>query len=394
MPNDVPEIFSMEYYADPFPTLARLREHDPVARVAPPFADLDLWLVSRYDDIRALSTDRRLSADTRSASERFRASGLAMGVGTGWEKAFVVDPPDHTRQRRLVGGTLTPRVIAGWTALITETASTLLDHLDSDLVREFGYPLAITTIGTVLGIPQSDHELLRGWSDAATSPDRAASTQALTDTLAYIGEQIEHKRKEPGDDLLSLLLNASDGDERLEDAEVAAIAANLFGAAYDTTANFFPNAAVALLDHPAQLALLREFPSLADRAVDEVLRYSNPVVLSPVFRFAVEPIELRGTTIPVGGTVGFLVAAANRDPLAYDEPDALWITRAATPHVGFGHGPHHCVGAALARLEGRIGLTALLERHPRLGFGVDRAELTHRISPFMYGFDRLPLDLG
>lgn len=384
----------MEYYADPFPTLARLREHEPVARVSPPFADVDLWLVSRYDDIRALSTDRRLSVDTQLASERFRTSGLAMGIGTAWEKAFVVNPADNVRQRRLVGATLTPRIVEGWTAVITETVSTLLDNLDSDLVQEFGYPLAVTTIGTVLGIRQSDHELLRGWADTATSPDRAASTQALTDALAYIGEQIEIKRKRPADDLLSLLLNASDGDERLDEEEVTAIAGNLLIAATDTTANFFPNAVVALLDHPGQLALLREDPTLVDRAVEEVLRYSNPVVLSPGFRFALEPIELHGTVIPAGGTVGFFLAAANRDPLAYDEPDALRITRATTTHVGFGHGPNHCVGSALARLQGRIGLTGLLERYPRFGIAIDRAELRHRVSPFMYGFDRLPLILG
>ncbi|WNV88507.1 cytochrome P450 [Umezawaea sp. Da 62-37] len=392
----LPEVFSMEYYADPFPTLAWLREHDPVAEVALPFADLDLWLVTRHDDVRALSTDPRLSADTRSASERFLASGLAMGVGTGWEKAFVLDPPDHTRQRRVVGGTLTPRVIAGWESVIADTAATLLDAMaqeaEPDLLRSFGYPLAITTIGTVLGAPQSDHAKLRAWSDAATSPDRVASGAALLATLDYVREQIGVKRGQQGDDLLSLLLRASEGEDTLDEDEVCAIAANLLGAAYDTTANFFANAVVALLDHPDQLA--STIPDISDRAVEELLRHSGPVVLSPVFRFAFEPIELRGATIPKGATVGFMVGAANRDPAVYDDPDSVRITRTGSPHVSFGHGAHHCVGASLARLEARIGLTALFTRFPDLGFGVERSRLAHRISPFMYGFDRLPVTLG
>jgi cytochrome P450 len=392
MTSVLPEIFSMDYYADPFPTLARLREHTPVAEVALPFADLDLWLLTRYDDIRALSTDPRLSADTRSASERFLASGLAMGVGTGWERAFVLDPPDHTRQRRVIGGTLTRRVIAGWEKIITETAATLLDAMAEedgpDLLRSFGYPLAITTLGTVLGVPQSDHGMLRGWSDAATSPDRAAAGAALVETLDYVRDQMEIKRGQQGDDLLSLLLRASGGEDGLDDDEVAAIAAALFGAGYDTTANFVANSVVALLDHPDQPR-----GPVTDLAVEELLRHSGPVVLSPVFRFAFEPIELHGTTIPKGATIGFLVGAANRDPHVYAEPDRLRIARTDPPHVSFGYGAHHCVGAALARLEARIGLTALFARYPNLGFGVERDRLAHRISPFMYGFAALPIAL-
>ncbi|MFG2883409.1 cytochrome P450 [Streptomyces sp. NPDC048297] len=386
-----PRIFSMEYYSDPFPTLKQMREHEPVARVSPPFADIDLWLVSRYDDIRNLATDRRLTVDAKVASERFRRSGLAMGVGTNWEKAFVVNQRDNVRQRKLIGATHTPRMTAGWTPMISEIASALLDRMPTDMVGEYGYPLASTTIATVLGIRESDHELMRGWADAATGADRAASTQALRDTLDYIGEQIKVKRKQPADDLLTLLINASDGDDRLDDEEIAAIAGNLFIAGTDTTANFFANAVAALLDHPDQLDLLRADPALMDQAVDEVLRYSNPVILSPGFRHALEPIELHGTVIPEGGTVGFLLAAANRDPRVYDEPDALRITRTDAPHLGFGYGPNHCVGSALARLECKIGLASLLDRHPRLDLGVDRTELTHRISPFMYGFNRLPL---
>ncbi|MCS7477318.1 cytochrome P450 [Umezawaea endophytica] len=391
-PSLLPDIFSMEYYADPFPVLARLREDNPVAEVALPFADLDLWLLTRHDDIRALSTDPRISADTRSSSDRFLASGLAMGVGTGWERAFVLDPPDHTRQRRVVGGTLTPRVIAGWEAFIAETAATLLDAMvdedEPDLLRSFGYPLAITTIGTVLGAPQSDHEMLRGWSDAATSPDREAANAALLATLDYVRGQMEVKRGQPGDDLLSLLLLAAEGKDGLDDDEVAAITANLLGAGYDTTANFFANAVVALLDHPDQPRDV-----VTDQAVAELLRHSGPVVLSPAFRFALEPIELRGTTIPKGATIGLLVGAANRDPLVYPEPDRVRIDRTDPPHLAFGHGPHHCVGAALARLQARVGLTALFDRYPNLGFGVERAGLAHRISPFMFGFAALPVTL-
>ncbi|HEX6339597.1 cytochrome P450 [Umezawaea sp.] len=391
-PSLLPDIFSVEYYADPFPTLAWLRENDPVTEVALPFADLDLWLLTRHDDVRALSTDPRLSADTRSASERFLASGLAMGVGTGWERAFVLDPPDHTRQRRVVGGTLTPRVVAGWESVVSRTAAELVDAMteedEPDLLHSFAYPLAITTIGTVLGAPQSDHAMLRGWSDAATSPDREAANAALLATLDYVRGQMEVKRGRQGDDLLSLLLRASDGEDRLDDDEVAAVAANLLGAAYDTTANFLANAVVALLDHPDQPRA-----AVTDRVVEELLRHSGPVLLSPVFRFAVEPVELHGVTIPEGATLGFLVGAANRDPHVYAEPDRLSAARTDPPHVAFGHGPHHCVGAALARLEARIGLTTLFARFPNLGFGVERSRLAHRVSPFMYGFAALPVTL-
>ncbi|MEV8379173.1 cytochrome P450 [Kribbella sp. NPDC056861] len=396
--SEVPALFSMEYFSNPLPTLDRLRQDHPVLQTQLPFVDVEIWLISGYDDIRLLSGDDRLSANPRWATQEFIDSGMAMGLGTGWEKGFMGDPPDHGRQRRLAGQGLTPRMVARWESLITEVVNGFADELaiagEADLVQSFGYPFAITIACEVLGVPQADHQQLRAWAEQAVGPDRAAATQSLVSTLAYLKDLLRTKREDPGEDLMSALLAATEGDDRLGEAEICAIAGGMLLAGFETAANFVCNSVVALLDNPEQLQLLRDQPDLIDGAVEELLRHSGPIVLSPIIRFATEPIELHGVVIPASAAVGFLAAAANHDPRVYEEPDRLDITRSGPPHLQFGHGPHHCVGNALARLEARIALTTLLTRFTDLRLAVDRSEVVHRISPFMFVYDKVPVRLN
>ncbi|MGY5057795.1 cytochrome P450 family protein [Streptomyces sp. 900105755] len=353
---------------DPHTVYARLRERGPVHRVRWPLPDQyhETWLVVGYQEARAALADPRLAKDTEKIGFKFLDEEL---IG---KYLLVADPPQHTRLRGLITRAFTARRVAGLEPRIQEITDRLLDEMlprgRADLVDAFAYPLPITVISELLGVPELDRERFRKLSNEVVAPSDPGSEYDSFAALAdYLAELIEDKRcAGPSGDLLSDLIRttAEDGD-RLSVAELRGMAFVLLIAGHETTVNLIGNGVLALLTHPDQLAALRADMSLLDGAIEETLRWEGPVE-NATYRYAAEPLEIAGTAIDRGDPVMISLAGADRDGDRYPEPDRFDIRRDHRGHLAFGHGIHYCLGAPLARLEGRIALRTLLERAPDL----------------------------
>jgi cytochrome P450 len=248
----------------------------------------------------------------------------------------------------------------------------------------------------MLGVPEEDRKDFRRWTNDVVSSETEPGTArpaALAGLHGLITGLIDTRRADPGDDLLSALIAAGDEDDALTGAELVAMVFLLLLAGHETTVGLIGNGVLALLAHPDQLALLRERRDLLGAAVEEILRYDGPVEMA-TWRFATEPVEIAGTTVPAGQPILLALASAGRDPARYDEPDRLDLTRENARHLAFGHGLHYCVGAALARLEGEVALATILDRLPGLTLTVPAARLRRRRSLTMRGPAELPVTFG
>ncbi|WP_030614727.1 cytochrome P450 family protein [Streptomyces fulvoviolaceus] len=356
------------FRTDPHPVYARLREQGPVHRVRPPGsrADYWTWLVVGYEEARAALADPRLSKDGSKIGEAFLDDDL---IG---RHLLSADPPEHTRLRGLVSRAFTMRRVEALRPRVQQITDDLLDAMlplgRADLVESLSYPLPITVICELLGVPEMDRAEFRKLSTevvAPTSPDSVYD--AYVRLAEYLKELIEDKRcAGPSDDLLSDLIRttAEDGD-RLSPQELRGMAFILLIAGHETTVNLITSGVHALLTHPDQLAALRADMSLMDGAVEEMLRYEGPVQ-NATFRYAAEPLEIAGTRMEAGDPVMVCLTAADRDAARHSAPDRFDIHRDTRGHVAFGHGIHYCVGAPLARLEARTAIRSLLERAPNL----------------------------
>ncbi|MGW1622953.1 cytochrome P450 family protein [Streptomyces sp. NPDC002172] len=353
---------------DPHTVYARLRESGPVHRVRWPLPDQyhETWLVVGYEEARAALADPRLAKDTEKVGFKFLDEEL---IG---KYLLLADPPQHTRLRGLITRAFTARRVAALEPRIQEITDRLLDEMlprgRADLVDALAYPLPITVISELLGIPELDRERFRKLSNEVVAPSNPGSEYDAFVALAdYLAELIEDKRcAGPSGDLLSDLIRttAEDGD-RLSAAELRGMAFVLLIAGHETTVNLIGNGVLALLTHPDQLAALRADMSLLDGAVEETLRWEGPVE-NATYRYAAEPLQIAGTAIGRGDPVMISLAGADRDADRYPEPDRFDIRRDHRGHLAFGHGIHYCLGAPLARLEGRTALRTLLERAPDL----------------------------
>ncbi|WP_330281847.1 cytochrome P450 family protein [Streptomyces sp. NBC_00588] len=360
--------FGDGFRTDPHPVYARLRERGPVHRVRLPEPDQhhETWLVVGYEEARTALADQRLAKDASKIGMLFLDEELIGKYLLG------TDPPQHTRLRALVSRAFTMRRVEELRPRIEEITHGLLDamlpHGRADLVESFAYPLPITVICELLGVPEMDRTAFRAMSTEAVAPTSAESEHdAFVRLAAYLTELIEDKRcAGPSGDLLSDLIRttAEDGD-RLSVNELRGMAFVLLIAGHETTVNLISSGVLALLTHPDQLAALRADPSLVDGAVEEALRYEGPVE-NATFRFAAEPLEIGGTKIDRGDAVMIGLIAADRDTRRYADPDRFDVRRDTRGHLAFGHGVHYCLGAPLARLEARTAIRALLERAPGL----------------------------
>ncbi len=392
---------------DPFALFADVRRRGAVHQVT--LADgHDAWLVVHYEEARSALNDARLSKDMHAALAA-NAAVVSEGLpGPAFARHMLtVDPPNHTRLRRLVSSAFSPRRIEGLRPRIQTVVDDLLDSIaaegaDSrvDLVSRFAFPLPFSVICELLGVPEHDREPLgRGLTRMlvpTSTPEQYAEAKLASDAVVAMLEQlVDVKSGAPGDDLVSALIAARDGDERLDTQELLSTIFQLIVAGHDTTASFIGNGIVALFRNPDQLASLREDPERLDIALEELLRFDAPVPHS-TFRYAVEPVELGGVTIPAGAQVIISLAAANRDEHTYDRPEALDIERSGVRHLAFGHGIHHCLGAPLARLEGRIAVGTLLRRFPQLRLAVADDELHwgHGDGLVLRGLTELPVIAG
>jgi cytochrome P450 len=389
---------------DPFPVFAEVRRRGPVHAVT--LADgHGAWLVAGYEEALAALNDPRLSKDMHAA--------LATGSGVVAEglpgPAFArhmltVDPPDHTRLRRLVSAAFSPRRVEVLRAHVQTIADDLLDAIAAhepnsrvDLVSAFAFPLPFTVICELLGVPAPDRAPLgQGFAKllvpTSTPAEYAAAKEASDAVVGMLGALVEAKQKDPGDDLVSDLIIARDGDERLDNQELLSTIFQLIVAGHDTTASLIGNSVVALFRNPVQLAELRADPTKIPSAIEEFLRYDAPVPHA-TFRYTAEPVELGGVPIPAGAQVIICLAAANRDAGRYTRPEMLDLDRGEARHLAFGHGIHHCLGAPLARMEGQLALGTLLSRFPQLSLAVPIDDLRwgHGDGLVLRGLSELPV---
>ena len=393
------EIFDEEFWRDPYPAYSRLRQDAPVQPVVTPDG-MRVWLVTRYEDVRAALADPRLSKELTAAQHLYRrhtASGVTVRQVNGRVARHMLstDPPDHTRLRKLVGKAFTAGRVEKLQPRVESVSQALLDALPArdevDLIAGYAFPLAFTVICELLGLPQTDREQFRQWTQDYNSSGSPELVNAASDAIAaYVSELIAAERRRPGVGLLSGLIEVTDGGDRLSESELVSLVFLLLSAGHETTVNLIAGGMLALLNHPEQLALLRSDLSLLPTAVEELLRFDSPVNTA-THRFTTQPVVIGGTEIPQDEFVLVCLASANRDRTRFDGPDRLDITRSAQGHVSFGHGIHYCLGAPLARQEGEVAFRHWLSRYPRIELARPGEPLEYRRSLLMRGLTSLTL---
>ncbi|MGW2831226.1 cytochrome P450 [Streptomyces sp. NPDC001286] len=366
------------FLADPYPAYAELRAKGRVHY----FEATDQWLVPHHADVSALLRERRLG---RTYLHRFDHEDFGRTAPPPEHEPFHtlndhgmldLEPPDHTRIRRLVSKAFTPRTVDRLKPYVSALAGELVDRLvengGGDLLTDVAEPLPVAVIAEMLGIPEADRAPLRPWSadicgmyELNPSEETARkAVQASVEFSDYLRELIAERRKEPGDDLISGLIAAHDEGDRLTEQEMISTAVLLLNAGHEATVNATVNGWYALFRNPAQLAALRADHSLVPTAVEELMRYDTPLQLFE--RWVLDDIEIDGTVIPRGAEIAMLFGSANHDPEVFEDPERLDLTRADNPHISFSAGIHYCIGAPLARIELAASMTALLEKAPTL----------------------------
>ena len=380
-----------EVIEDPYPLYHRLRADDPVHQ-----NPAGMWALSRYDDVSRFLRDPRFGRRgfEEIISARFGGPGLGRSM-------LLQDPPDHTRLRGLVNKAFTPRVIEGLRGQIQQIVDGLIDAVagrgEMELIADLAYPLPVSVICEMVGVPAADRDVFRQWScaiarsvDAIVFPDPEviARANAAGDAIsAYFHDLVAERRRAPRADLLSALIAVEETGDRLSTEELFATAVLLFIAGHETTANLIGNGVLALLRHPAELRRLRTDPAIIESAVEELLRYDSPV--QRVSRITNEDVVIEDRPIPTGSLVLALLGSANRDPNHFAEHDRLDVTRQDNRHLAFGWGIHFCLGAPLARLEGQIAIGTLLRRLPSLTLATEQVEWRQTFT--LRGLTTLPI---
>jgi pimeloyl-[acyl-carrier protein] synthase len=384
-----------EFHSNPYPFYRALREEDPVHQ-----SPLGFWVCTRYDDAVMILRDPRFGREGMAKRMEARL-GLTQDTSRARDMLFQ-DPPDHTRLRALVSRAFTPRVVEVMRPHIQEIVDGLLDRVDGaramDVIEDLAYPLPVTVICEMLGVPAADQDIFKTWStDIARSLD-AAILPADSDAIPrgrdarlgladYFRSLIATRRKDPKPDLLSALIAAEEEGNKLSEGELVSTCMLLLIAGHETTVNLIGNGLLALLQHPDQLRALRDDPELIQTGVEELLRFDGPVQRTG--RMTTAEVEIGDKRIPRDSVVVSVIGAANRDPKQFADPDRLDVSRKDNRHIAFGFGIHFCLGAPLARLEGQIALGTLLRRIPKLALVSNVPEW--RESSTLRGLKSLPV---
>ena len=376
---------------DPVTAYDRAREASPVARMAVPGLG-SLWIVTRHAAARAMLGDPRFEVNSGSF---LRAPGIPEDCRPYLRTMSEMDGPDHLRLRRLIAPAFSPRRAAEFRPRLEAIVGRLLDALPADgpfeLLADFAGPLPMEVICELVGIPEADRPSWREWGAAVAGGVSQEFFGAIPGIIAGAKTAVARRRAEPADDLLSDLIQAqSDDGDRLTDVELVTLVWHLVLAG-QTPTNLIANAVEALLTHPGQLALLRADPALLPGAVEELMRWCSPQLLTTP-RFAREDTEIEGCPVGKGEAVTAAMVSANRDPRAFDEPDRLDVTRSGgSSHLGFSHGPHFCVGASIARVQTEVALSMVLRRFPSLALAVPPSELRRASDGGTWRLAALPL---
>jgi cytochrome P450 len=351
------------------------------------------WFLSRYTDIARVLQDSRFSVD-RTQAKMFQKLDLFNALSPDFSAVvfttlLMQDPPNHTRLRRLVNKAFTPRVVEQQRKRVQEIVNDLLDRVkgrgEMNLVADLAYPLPVTVIAEMLGVPAEDQADFKQWSDTLTvllDPLQAEggmepAERVYIELSAYMRKIFAERREHPREDLISALVHVEEGGEKLNEAELLSLVTLILGAGHETTTNLIGNAVRALLAFPDERRRLQDDPSLIRTAVEEFLRFDSPVQVTD--RVAKEDVDIDGHRIQKGEIVALLLGAANRDPDQFREPDRLDLGRQENPHIAFGHGVHFCLGAQLARVEAQAAIQSLLETFPNLRGPLGPVELKRSI---------------
>ncbi|MGH3856842.1 MAG: cytochrome P450 [Pseudonocardiaceae bacterium] len=385
-----------EFRQDPYPLYARMRRDHPVYR-----SSRGIWYLTRYVDVEAALRDPRLSVDRERVTRALAAqqgalqrfSRLTQRLGRVMTNT---DPPEHARLRKLVTKAFTPRRVQGLRPRIQAIVDELLDAAIAtgpimDLIATLASPLPATVTCELFGIPHRDRECVRSWFRRLREPITAenfVSVELMVEQVeSYLAELIRGRRADPADDLISALVAAQERDDQLTDEELLATCFMLVAAGDEASANLIGNGTLALLRHPDQLHRLERDPTLIRSAVDELVRYDSPSQI--IIRVVAHAAEIGGQALAEGDLVHLVLAATNRDPDRFPDPDQLDLGRCDNRHLSFGNGPHFCLGAALARLQGEIVIGTLTRRLPALRLNTETVQW--RPNPMVRGLFCLPL---
>ncbi|MEU3752552.1 cytochrome P450 [Streptomyces olivoreticuli] len=379
---------------EPDPYWEPLRREQPLQRVTLPYGG-EAWLATRYQDVRTVFADRRFSRQLAVApgAPRFLPHQPPP------DAVLSVEGPDHARLRRLVGKVFTPRRVEDMRPLIQRTADGLLDAMEeigppADLVEDFSLPFAVSMICELLGVPPEDRKRFCAWSDAlltTTAHTPAQVRDYMMQMHDYLGGLVAQRRVRPTEDLIGSLVTARDEEDKLTEGELVRLAEAILIAGYETSASQIPNFLYILFRHPHLLERLRNDHDLIPDAVEELLRFVPIGTVDGFPRTATEDVELGGVLVKAGETVVPSMGAANRDPALFTDPDELDLARRPNQHLGFGAGPHHCLGAQLARVELQITLTTLFRRYPGLRLAVPEESLSWKEGLMVRGMHTMPV---
>ncbi|HMQ32832.1 MAG TPA: cytochrome P450 [Chloroflexaceae bacterium] len=396
------DISSGAFIQDKYAYYRWLREEAPVYKGK--LSIISVYLLSRYDDCVAMLKDSRFVRDrtTVTGGKNRLPIPVPKAISLVAQNMILEDEPEHRRLRNLVHKAFTPRALARLEGRIERLTHDLLDAAGSqdtvDLMQAYALPIPVTVIKELVGVSDADMPRFRGGirvlSEGFTGWNFLRTiVWDLPATVRFVRGLIARKRADPGDDILTGLIQAEEAGQQLSDDELVSMVMLLILAGYETTVHLITNSVVSLLLHPEQLARLRAEPELAGSAVEEVLRYNGPVQNTKP-AYAVEDVTLHGVTIPKGAMVMPLIGSANHDPASFEQPQLFDIARTPNRHLGFGHGIHYCLGAPLARMETRIALTTLLARSRNLRLAVAPEQLALQPVPSWHRYAALPVVLA
>lgn len=402
------DLFSAEFKRDPFPAFAQMRLADPIYANRSPIG-LTTWYITRYEDVLAVLKDNEhFVKDVRNSLPEVPPSPPHQQPNIHQllnQNMLFSDPPDHTRLRALVNQAFTPRRVEQMNGRVQQIADELLDKMadksQMDVIADYALPLPVIVICEMLGIPPADQVEVADWSQAIIAPggkrlNRKLRKQKMRALATYLQQMFADRRQRPQDDLVTALVHVKMGDgrpsggDKLSEVELSSMVALLLVTGHETTVNLIGNGVLALLRHPEQLQLLLTNEVLWDTAVEELLRYDGPVETSTT-RWVRDDYDFRGHLMRQGDVVRVSLASANRDTAQFDQPDECDVTRSDNKHLAFGHGSHYCLGAPLARLEGRVAVSTLFYRFPTLQLACAPEDLVWRSGVLFRGLESLPV---
>lgn len=396
-PSETHPLLTTEGRRNPFPIYAKLRAEEPLSQVVEPMRNLTFWLFTRYDDCVDVLKDPRFAKDSKKlTAEDIERNHFRDELAMLGQHLLSADPPDHTRLRSLISKAFTVSRIEGLRPRIKALAEGLLDAVEArgemDVVADYAYLLPVTVIAELLGVPIEDHPKFRAWTTVIMTPPVDGNMDGIKaagfEFFQYLMSLVEMRRAAPKDDLISALVAAEEGGDKLNGQELIGMLFLLLVAGHETTVNLIANGTLALLDHPEELERLKKDPTLLESAVEEMLRYCGPVETTTT-RFATEEMTYHGKTIQKGDLVFVSLLSAAHDDAKFPNADHFDITRKPNKHLAFGYGVHFCLGAPLARLEGAIAFEVLLRRLPNLKMAMSRDSVQFHKSLLLHSVQKL-----